>query len=64
MLAEQGIALGESVVSQQQQQSSGDDQPGTGSGGQGELAGESHEETQISEQALTRQAQGGIDDYA
>ena len=64
MLAEQGISLGESFVSQQQQQSTGEGQTGTGSGGQGEFAGEPDEETQISEQPLTRQAQGGIDDYA
>lgn len=64
MLAEQGIALGESVVSQQQQQGTGDGQSGNGPGGQGEFAGEPDDDTQISEQPLTRQAQGGIDDYA
>ena len=65
MLAEQGINLGESFVSQQQQ--SGNGEGGEGSqqgGGNGQLAQEAGEDTQVTEQSLTRQAQGGIDDYA
>ncbi|MEG3767504.1 flagellar hook-length control protein FliK [Alteromonas sp. 14N.309.X.WAT.G.H12] len=65
MLAEQGISLGESFVSQQQQQGSNSDGEGGQSGeGSSHLAGEMGEETTIIEQPLTRQAQGGIDDYA
>lgn len=65
MLAEQGISLGESFVSQQQQQGSNSDGEGSQSGeGSSHLAGEMGEETSIIEQPLTRQAQGGIDDYA
>ncbi|WP_252728192.1 flagellar hook-length control protein FliK [Alteromonas sp. C1M14] len=65
MLAEQGIALGESSVSQQQDQgnfSEGDDSEG--GSGSSHLAGEGTENSTVIEQPLTRQAQGGIDDYA
>ncbi len=65
MFAEQGISLGESVVSQQQQgEAKEQGEGGSGRGGNGQLAGGGEEETGVVEQSLTRQAQGGIDDYA
>lgn len=65
MLAEQGISLGESFVSQQQQGGNGEGGEGSQQGGgNGQLAQEAGEDTQVTEQSLTRQAQGGIDDYA
>ena len=65
MLAEQGISLGESVVSQQQQGEGNEPgEGGSGRGGNGQFAGGGEEETSVIEQSLTRQAQGGIDDYA
>ena len=65
MLAEQGISLGESFVNQQQQgEANKQGSEGSGNGGNGQFAGGGEEETQVVEQSLTRQAQGGIDDYA
>ncbi|QPG04940.1 flagellar hook-length control protein FliK [Salinimonas marina] len=65
MLAEQGIALGESSVEQQNQ--SGDDSQGQHAGkgsGQGDAEAGTDDSTIVSQQSLSRQAQGGIDDYA
>ncbi|RDV25073.1 flagellar hook-length control protein FliK [Alteromonas aestuariivivens] len=65
MLAEQGIQLGESSVQQQNKESgeqAGEQQSGGAS--HGSLAADADEDTQVIEQRLSRQAQGGIDDYA
>ena len=67
MLAEQGIELGESSV--EQQNHSGDDEAGEGQhagkgSGQGDAEGSTDDSTIVSQQSLSRTAQGGIDDYA
>lgn len=66
MLAEQGINLGESFVSQQQQGNgeTGEHGQSSGSGHGSEFADGGDEDMQVTEQQLTRRAQGGIDDYA
>lgn len=65
MLAQQGIELGESSVQQQSQGQSDTQSEGRGGFG-GQTAGhpDADDSTQVIEQPLTRQAQGGIDDYA
>ncbi|MBD3585328.1 hypothetical protein HHX48_06260 [Salinimonas sp. HHU 13199] len=65
MLAQQGIELGESSVQQQSQGQSDTQSDGRGGfGGQTAGHGDADDGTQVIEQPLTRQAQGGIDDYA
>lgn len=69
MLAQQGIELGESSVRQQSQeqgqgQSDSQSQSRRGFGGQTAGHTDSDEGTHVIDQPLTRQAQGGIDDYA
>lgn len=69
MLAQQGIELGESSVRQQSQeqgqgQSDSQSQSRRGFGGQTAGHTDADEGTHVIDQPLTRQAQGGIDDYA
>ncbi len=63
MLSEQGIELGESFV-QQDSGGEGEDADGQLAGGNGQLEGETDEDTEVREQPLTRQETGGIDYYA
>lgn len=65
MLAEQGIHLGESSVQQESQQSSQQQGEWAGSGHSGQQGSDGADEpVQVTEQQLTRRAQGGVDDYA
>lgn len=65
MLAEQGIHLGESSVQQESQQSSQQQGEWAGSGHPGQQGSDGADEpVQVTEQQLTRRAQGGVDDYA
>ncbi|MEW9797538.1 flagellar hook-length control protein FliK [Alteromonas sp. CYL-A6] len=64
MFAEQGVTLGESFVSQEQQDQGASPEDGSAGGGNGEFAADAEDEMPASEQRLTRNELGGIDYYA